>query len=148
MSYDDGSNTWPTGTFGPVGKTYGPRDTGGVDGVVKTEGTKNEIVYFLTAGTIDKPYSYPIPAGYLIKSITLDVEEAFAASSTAQIEIGGGDDLTTPMSLVTLGASNVATTGMSNLAGTSAADAVILPNSNALASATGKAKIVVEYYRA
>ena len=147
MSYDDGSNTWPSGTFDPVGKTYGPKGTGGIDGVVKTEGTKNEIVYSLTAETIDKPYSYPIPAGYLVKTITLEVEEAFAASSTAQLTIGGGAGLTTPVPLSSVTVANVALTGLANTAGTTAADAVLTPNANALASATGKARLVVEYFR-
>ena len=147
MSYDTGANTWPTGTFAPVGKTYGPRTTGGGDGVVKTEGIDNELVFDITAGTSGLTYSYPLPAGYLVTGLYLEVEEAFAASSTANIAINGGVALTTPLPLATAARTQPALTGLTNTSGAAGVNIVLTPNANALASATGKARLVVRYSR-
>lgn len=149
MAYDSGSNTWPS-SGEAIGKTYGPRKVGGSKGVVKTEGMFNEVVYEVTAGMADRDYTKQLPPFYLVDQITLEVEEAFAASSTADVTIDGGAGLTTDLDLATKAVSNVALTGLANTAGDdskTAFDMVLTPNANAIASATGKARVVVRYRR-
>lgn len=149
MAYEDGSNTWPTGAV-DIGKTYGPRFVGDVRGVVKTEGNKNEVTYEFTAGTTDAPYTYTLPPFYLIQSITLEVEEAFAASSEADITVDGGAGLTTPMDLTAKTVEDVPLTGLANTAGDDSATSFplnLVLDANAKASATGKARVVVQYFR-
>ena len=148
--FDDGSNTWPGTADNQVGKTYGPRFTGGSQGVEKTEGRLNEATFSVTAFTADQPFTFPLPQFYRVFSIDLVVEEAFAASSNVAVTIAGGTALTTPLAVSTKGITTPALTGLTNLTGTDTADTfelLLVPNANAIASATGKAKIVVSYAR-
>lgn len=140
MSYE----TNPSGLG--VGKTYGQRAIGGVDGQVRTAGMKKEIVFQATADSSGDAYvSEIIQDGYLVEAIYLDVEEAFAASSTADLSIDGGAGLTTDLDLATAGISSPALTGLANTAGSGPVDVTLTLNANALASAAGKVKIVVQY---
>ncbi len=146
MAYDSGSNTWPS-TATAVGKTYGPRDVGGSDGVTKTEGIFNEVVFQVTADTDDLTYSANILGDYLVEDITLNVKTAFDASSTADISIDGGAGLTTDLDLATAGVSSVATTGLGNLTGTGPLQVVLTPDSTATGSDDGEATVVIRYRR-
>lgn len=131
-----------------VGKRYGPLNKGGVSGVYKGEGPNRDIIFELTAGEIVNgvPFTVPLPANYLVQAIFLEVEQAFAASSTANISINGGAALTTPISLATQTALvSVALTGLANLSGTSSVNLVLTGNANAIASTTGNARILVQY---
>ena len=82
---------------------------------------------------------------HLVKGLYLEVEEAFAASSTADLSVDGGSGLSSALDLATSGLSAPATTGMTKLAGDGPVDVVLTLDANAKASATGKAKVVVEY---
>lgn len=131
-----------------VGKRYGALKVGGVSGVYRGEGSQQEIVFELTAGEIvnGAPFTVPLPANYLVQAIFLEVETAFAASSTANIAINGGVALTTPIPLSAQSALvSVALTGLTNLSGTAAVNLVLTGNANAIASTTGNARILVQY---
>lgn len=140
MSYE----TNPAGLG--VGKTYGPKSTGGIEGQPKTAGFTKELSFEFTAGTSGEVYeSIVIQDYYLVTGLTLEVDEAFAATSTADLSIDGGAGLTTDLDLATLGISAPALTGLANTAGAGPVDVVLTLNAAALASATGKGKLVVKY---
>lgn len=131
-----------------VGKRYGPLVVGGVAGELPNTGSQKELVYELAADEMvtGAPMTLNLPANYLVESLYIEVEEAFAASSTADLSIGGGAGLTTDFDLATAGALlSVVTTGLANLSGTSATTVVLTPNANAIASGTGKARVIVQY---
>ena len=134
------------GALRGVYTNYGARPLGGSAGVQKTEGGSNEITFELMAGELlNSGYAVPVPANYLVDSILLEVEAVFAASSTADLSIGGGSGLTTKLPLAVAGLSSKVTTGLGNLSGTAASSVTITANANAIASAAGKAKVVVGY---
>lgn len=130
-----------------VGKRYGPLFVSGVAGELPNTGSQKELVFELAAEEIfSSGLTLPLPANYLVEALYIEVEEAFAASSTADLSIDGGAGLTTDFDLATAGALlSVVTTGLANLSGTSAVNIVLTPNANAIASATGKARIIVQY---
>jgi len=150
MSYSNGSNTWPTGAV-DIGATYGPRKVGGSRGEFRTGGVIKEAVFEIAAGTADLPYTYDLPSFYLIEDITLEVEVAFAATSTANFTLNGGAGLTTALPLAVKAITKPATTGLGNLSGTDSLTSypvVLTPNAAALASAVGKARLVIRYRQA
>lgn len=131
-----------------VGKRYGPLNVGGLSGVFRGEGSQREIVWELTAQEVvnGKPFTVPLPANYLVEALYLEVEEAFAATSSADLSIDGGAGLTTDLDLATAGAlESVSLAGLANLSGTSAVDIVLTANAAAIASTTGNARVVVQY---
>ena len=130
-----------------VGKRYGPLAVGGVAGELPNTGSQKELVFELAADEIfASGLTLNLPANYLIEALYLEVEEAFAASSTADLSVGGGAGLTTDFVLSTAAAvTSIALTGLGNQTGTSAANIVLTPNANAIASGTGKARVIVQY---
>lgn len=84
MAFDDGSNTWPSGAFDPVAKTYGPRSAGGDTGPTKTEGAYNEVVINFDATASSDAY---IPAGAFV----VDVDETFSTGAVTVATVGGTD---------------------------------------------------------
>ena len=131
-----------------VGKRYGPRKLGGVVGTYEYDGSLREVIFDLATGSpmSGTPFTIGLPAHYLIVDLAIEVETAFAASSTADLSIGGGAGLTTDFDLATAGALlTVVTTGLAQLSGTAAVNMVLTANATAIASTTGKARIVVRY---
>ncbi len=131
-----------------VGKRYGPLNRGGVTGVYRGEGSNREFIFELGAGEplTGKPVTIPVVAGYVIAAIWVEVETAFAASSTANLSINGGAGLTTPIALsAPLPLTSVALTGLANTSGTTDVNIVLTGNANAIASATGKARVLVPW---
>lgn len=130
-----------------VYSVYGTRPVGGASGRQKTSGSDEEAIFEIVAGDlVDANYTIPLPPHYLVESIYVEVEEAFAASSTADLSIDGGAGLTTKLSLTATGVNSRVTTGLANLAGSgTSVDLAVSVNANALASATGKARILVKY---
>lgn len=65
---------------------FGPRDTGGVIGVNKIEGMKEELIFDFTGDMFtdvpDGLMPFVLPAGAVIKEVYVDVEEAFALTGT------------------------------------------------------------------
>ncbi len=131
-----------------VGKRYGPLGVGGVSGEYRGDGAVREIIYEITAGEVTngQPLTRTLPANYLVDAIYVEVETAFAASSTANLSINGGAALTTPIALSSaLPLTVVALTGLANTSGTTAVNIVLTGNANAIASTTGKARVLVRY---
>jgi hypothetical protein len=129
-----------------VGKTYGAKAVGGVDGEVRTSGMTKQIVLQLTAGSIADSYkSKIIHDGYIVTKLTLDVEDVFAAGSTLDFSIDGGAGLTTDLDLAVAGVTQPALTGLTKTSGSGPVEVVFTPDADALASSVGKAKLVVEY---
>lgn len=129
-----------------VGKTYGPRAVGGVDGEAWEAGMSGSKVFQVTADTVDDVYEALISTSYAVQEIVLNVKEAFAASSTADLSIDGGAGLTTDLDLATAGVSVITSlAGLANTSGQGPVDLALSLDSNALASATGDAEITVKY---
>lgn len=131
-----------------VGKRYGPLAVGGVGGELPNTGTQKELVFELTAGEVfASGITLPLPAGYLVESLYLEVEEAFAATTEADLIIDGGTGLTTGKFDLAVAAAtaSVALGTLTNLSGTSAVNAVLTVDAAGIASATGNARVVVQY---
>lgn len=131
-----------------VGKRYGPLNVGGIGGEMKSLGANREIVFELRAGETQAGlgYTLPLPANFRVEAIYVEVETAFAASSTCNVAIGGGAALTTPVALSSASAiTTVALTGLANTSSTTAMNIVFTANANAIASTTGSARLYVQY---
>lgn len=132
-----------------ISKRYGPLRVGGVGGELPNTGTQKELVFELTAGEIFAAgITLPLPAGYLVEALYVEVETAFAASSTAALSIDGGTAEVIVLSTAQ-GITSDAIGTMTNLSGTSAVNIVLTPNSNAIATAVADvnptARVVVQY---
>jgi len=131
-----------------VGQRYGRRTVGGVTGTFVMNDSQREIVFDLAADEplAGVPMTIELPANYLVEALYIEVEEAFAATSSADLSINGGAGLTTDFDLATAGALlGVVLTGLANLSGTSAVNIVLTADAAAIASATGKARVIVQY---
>lgn len=131
-----------------VGKRYGPLNVGGIGGEFNSFGANREIVFEIRAGetAAGLGYTLMLPANYRVETIYLEVETAFAASSTANISIGGGAALTTPIPLSSTSAiTTVALTGLANTSSLTAQNIVFSANANAIASTTGSARVYVQF---
>lgn len=131
-----------------VGKTWGVKSIGGVNGQTKTFGKELEATFEFEAGSVDQPYEYSILQDYLITGLTLYVEEAFGSGATADISVDGGAGLTTDLDLNTTGVSKPALTGLANLSGTGPAVIELdLSDAQTQAATSGRATLVVTYER-
>lgn len=132
-----------------VGKRYGPRRVGGLTGVHRGDGINREIVIELKAGELANnafPFTKVLQENYLVDAIYVEVEEAFATGSTVNLSIEGGDPLTTAISLATaVPVTSVALTGLENTSATAEALLRAVFSAQALASGTGKARVLVNY---
>lgn len=131
-----------------VGKRYGPLNVGGIGGAMNSFGANNELVFEIRAGetAAGLGYTIPLPANFRVETIYVEVETAFAASSTCNLSIGGGAALTTPIALSSTGAiTSVALTGLANTSSTTAMNIVFSANANTIASTTGSARVYVQY---
>jgi hypothetical protein len=78
-----------------VHNQFGPRDTGGTVGVNKVEGIKEELIFDFTGEMFNdlpdglKPFV--LPAGAVIKSVYIDVEEVFVVTGTNPTVLIGTD---------------------------------------------------------
>ena len=134
-----------------ISKRYGPLRVGGVGGELPSTGTQKELVFELTAGEIfTTGITLNLPANYLIEALYLEVETAFAASSTADIVVSGGAGLTTDFVLSSAAPLvSVVLTGMTLQSGTAATTITLTANANAIATAVADfnphARVVVQY---
>lgn len=131
-----------------VGKRYGVRNVGGNAGESRSVGPEKEIVFTLRAGEplAGTPMTNRLPANYRVISIEEVVVEAFAASSTYDLSIGGGAGMTVDGILSATHASAAkVTTGLGNLSSTDPETIVLTANANSIASATGRAVVTVKY---
>jgi len=129
-----------------VGKNYGERGLGGVDGSVKTYGEEKQLVFEFSADSKDDNYTAVILQDYLVTGLTLYVSEAFGSGATADITVDGGSGLTTDLDLNTTGVSQPALTGLTNTSGSGPVDVVLdLSDAQTAAATSGKASLVVKY---
>lgn len=131
-----------------VGKTWGVKGLGGVDGQVKSFGKEVQVTFEVTSDTLTDVYSAVILNDYVITDLLLNVEEAFGAGATADISVNGGAGLTTDLDLNTLGVSKPALTGLGNTSGSGPVNIVLdLSDTETQAATTGKFSLVVTYER-
>tara|TARA_R110002096_G_scaffold59147_1_gene148510 strand:- start:459 stop:890 length:432 start_codon:yes stop_codon:yes gene_type:complete len=135
------------GALRGVYTNYGTRPVGGLSGRQKTSGVEEEAIFEVFAGDlVEANYPITLPKHYLVEELYVEVEEAFAASSTCDLSIDGGAGLTTDPDLTVLGVTSYVLTGLANTKGVGTeVDIVITPNANAIASGTGKARVLVKY---
>lgn len=140
MSYESGTNGLG------VGQYYGPRALGGTRGAPKDLGYEAAKTFQVTSGTAGDLYEAVVNSSYVVKEITLNVKEAFAATSSANLSINGGAGLTTPLSLATAGVSSITSfAGLANTSGQGPVDLALALDAAAKGSATGDAEIIVQY---
>jgi len=131
-----------------VGKTYGTRASGGIDGQVKTFGKEVQATFEFSAGTVTDVYSIGVLHPYIVTGLTLYVSEAFGTGATADLSIDGGNGLTTDLNLNTLGVTKPALTGLTKLTGAGGIQIVLdLSDAQTQAATVGKASLVVTYER-
>lgn len=86
-----------------VSNHFGPRETGGAIGTVKTEGSKNEFAVKLTGEVLDNLIVSPvdIPANSIITKAYIHVTEAFDLAAVSVVEVGTeGSEATNGVSLL------------------------------------------------
>ena len=129
-----------------VGQNYGVRTLGGGAGKLRTAGKEVQVTFEYGFDNMDQPFEVVLPKGARVIGADLQVDEAFAASSDATVAINGGVGIVADLSSITSEAISVGT--LTNnpvtvdgwvLASTSSAEAI--------ASATGKATLVVTYVK-
>ena len=157
--FGDGSASGSGNVTTTVNNHYGPRESGKTVGVVKTEGTYNELTFQVDAAMVSAeafPLLAPkLPAGAVIKDVTVWVEEAFALGGTTPvIEIGTeGSEATNGF---TLSEANVESTGVINatsaLSGTWAAPlaaettvGIDLAGTTPTVGTAGKMRVTIHY---
>lgn len=93
-----------------VNNHYGPRDTGGTEGVIKTEGTMNEYAINLDG---EGPLGLPFPVGSGVEVIGIDNNKVTGTTTT--VTIGGtavqGATEGSPVSIPSSNSGNVNITG-------------------------------------
>jgi hypothetical protein len=142
-----------------VNNHYGPRDVGKTVGVSNTEGFKNELTIDLDGemvGAAAFPLIPPkIPAGSIINSVVVQVEEVFVLGGTSPvIEIGTeGSEATNGVSITEAQAEATGTYDVTAaLAGTWAAGlaaettlGIALSGTTPTVTDAGKARVVITY---
>lgn len=123
MSYDNGSGI-------NVYNHYGPRKLGGATGVIKTQGSDNELCVIVTGEFLNTEFlpEVVIPAGAVVTKATAHVTEAFdLGGTTPTIAVGTSGTETT--NGVTLDEASAEATGYyditANLIGTWGSEAAL-----------------------
>jgi hypothetical protein len=131
-----------------IGKRYGDRGIGGTVGEFIQDGALREVVFELQGGEpVDAAtLTTTLPAGYLIDSIVYEVETIFAGTTPGfTVTIGGGTASTENALGVAIPATAYTAGSITNLSSVTAKDLVLTLDAAGLASATGKATVVVAY---
>ena len=127
-----------------VGKTFGPRDIGDVNGVIRTEGAKNQVAFEVTGLTAGATYTYSLPADYLVlDEAYMEVETAFGG--TMSLAIDGG--IAVVLATTGAGTSAVDVSTLTNKTNTVDAVLTLTPAAGAISGGVGKARIVVQYVK-
>lgn len=139
---------------GGVLKRFGPLGLGGEAGAIRSNDSEVSCVFEIKAGegAASNTNSITIPVYSRVIKCYMVVSEVYATSSTIDVQLGGNSILSggTALDLTALGnTDNALHATAANIltAGSTEALKVVL-NANALASTTGKGKIVVVYVRA
>jgi len=143
----------------------GPRDTGRAAGVVKTEGSKQQLTIELTGAQVDDELyveNFVIPQYSIILACYLEVTEAFVLDGNADntLEVGTAtSEATNGFSITSAECESLGSTSLTGaLSGTWDAEAalaadtivnVVVAGTTPSADATvGKGRIVIEYMKA
>lgn len=140
---------------------FGPREVKGSTGTMKTSGASNELVIDLDGGMVSDaafPLLAPkLPAGALIRDVTVEVQEVFALGGTSPtIEIGTeGSESTNGFTMTEAQAEAAATLNLTSaLSGTWAAGlaaettiGIAQAGTSPTVTSAGKARIVIRYDR-
>lgn len=155
------ANTIRTGTS----TWFGPRDTGGLAGVLKTEGAQNELSIDITGQTLNDLVISPcyVPVGAVITKAYLMLDEAFNLQAASVLEIGtSGSEVTNGVSITEAQLEGTApdyvdlTTALAGtwdnevVFGTAAKIGIAFSAGGLTASvgkASGKARVVIEYLK-
>jgi hypothetical protein len=131
-----------------VGKRYGAKGIGGTVGEYAHNDSSRELIFEIKAGepldaaTLTKS----LPAGYLVNDVKYEVTEVFLGTTPGfTCAIGGGTASTEDQLAALAPAASWTVGSATNLSSTTAKDFVVTLDAAALASATGKATIVVQY---
>jgi hypothetical protein len=147
-----------------VNNFYGVRNTGGAVGVEHTQDSVNRLVIDFTGQSLADGYVPPVvlPAGSLIQSYRLDVQEAFVVTGTtptlrfgAQGSVATNGVVLTEAELENVGVKTPASAGAGTWAtnsatGVTAAARVAFDlggTTPAIAATSGRAQLVIEYVR-
>lgn len=138
---------------GGVGKAYGPLKAGGTTGSIRANDLEVEEVFQLVAteDARSNAVSVKVPQYARITKVYAVVSEAYAATSTVDVQLDGTTVLAAVVDLATVGNTDESLTATdADLVPTTAGgeDLKVVVNAAGLASDTGKAKIVVQYVRA
>lgn len=148
--------------FSDVHNHYGPRQSGNTVGVVKTEGSYNELSIEFD-GTIVGDGAFPLiapslPAGAVIKDVTLKVEEVFVLGGTSPVvDVGTeGTEATNGFTMSEANLENIGTVDLTGaLSGTWAAPlaaetavGILLGGGGAnTVTSAGVAKLIINYVK-
>lgn len=144
---------------------FGPREAGGVDGVLKVEGLTEQLIINFTGKEYNdsvRPALVPyiLPAGAVIKAVYIDVEEAFVVSGTTPaLEVGtSGSEATNGFTVTEAQLEATDTVNLTSaLSGTWDAEAplaadttvaAVLSGTTPAVTDAGKARITIVYDRA
>lgn len=134
-----------------VGKHYGVRQVGDVAGVIGGVNGVETAVFQLKAGDIAflESQSVIVPPYSMVREVVVEVSEAFAASSTIDMDLGGVSILTAAADLTVVGVSSETLTATAGDLVTDAdyADMTADVNSSGAASTVGEAKVTVRFLR-
>lgn len=133
-----------------VGKRYGALEAGGIGGRIGGVDASQQVQFMVKAGEDDglSAQELPLPAYARITKVEANVIAAYAASSTIAVTLDGNDVLDvsdvdgTAVGYVD---ETLTATAADLLVGATPEVLKVVPNANALASATGEAVITVTY---
>lgn len=132
-----------------VGKTYGPQYVGGVVGGMISKDGSYDVVARLNAGELSRPLKIKLPPYTKVESVQAITKVALAGGF--KVKLGAsGTALTTAVSTSTpgVGAADATLTGFSPRATVATEDDLyILPESAAVAAATGHVDVIVRCTR-
>ena len=148
-----------------VKNNYGTRDTGRAAGVVKTEGSKQQLTIELTGAQVDDGLyieDFVIPKYSIILSCFLEVTEAFVLDGNADntLEVGtSGSEATNGFSITSAQCEALGSTSLTSaLSGTWDAEAalaaattvsvVVAGTTPSIDTTVGKGRVVIEYMKA
>lgn len=154
------NGTWEDTAGLGVENHYGPRGRGDDSGIIKTEGSTNEIVIYLTGTNVSNQEldraTGALPAGAYVNHAYLEVTEAFVlAGTTPVVEVGTqGSEATNGLSIteaqmenigvVEFDTTDMAGTWAARLAARTVVD-VAMSGSSPTSTSAGAAKLVFEF---
>ena len=142
-----------------VSNHYGPRDTGKTKGVVKTEGSTNELVITFDGTDVSNGLALEtdlqLPIGAVIRSAIVDIQEVFVLGGTTPTILIGkeGEEVDEGLVISEAQAESATTYNVtSTLTGEWALPlneahtvGIALGGTSPTSTAAGRAKIVIEY---